>query len=165
MERLKPSAVQNLGVKNYQALLRRNRTRHETSAPYSPHQNGAAERNGRALFDTARWMLLESELPTDLWPNAAQTAAAVRNRCFNSRTKQTPYFLLTGRRPNLSGRRTFGSVCSAYKRETKELDSGCEKGIFVGYEQNSAAYFIYCPNSEKVEKHRLVKKQKKKKKM
>jgi len=27
----------------YQALLCRNRIRHETSAPYSPHQNGTAE--------------------------------------------------------------------------------------------------------------------------
>lgn len=82
--------------KNYQALLRRNRIRHETSEPYSLHQNGTAERNWHTLFDMARCMLLESELPKDLWPYAVQTAAVVRNRCFNNRTKQTPYFLLTG---------------------------------------------------------------------
>lgn len=46
---------------DYQALLHRNRIRHETSAPYSPHQNGTAERNWRTLFELARCMLLESQ--------------------------------------------------------------------------------------------------------
>lgn len=54
----------------YQVLLCRNRIRHETSAPYSPHQNGTAERNWRTLFDMARCMLLESQLPKELWPYA-----------------------------------------------------------------------------------------------
>lgn len=31
--------------REYQALMRRIGIRHETSAPYSPHQNGTAERN------------------------------------------------------------------------------------------------------------------------
>lgn len=52
--------------REYQALLSRNRIRHETSAPYSPHQNGTAERNWRTLFDMARCMLIESGLPRTL---------------------------------------------------------------------------------------------------
>ena len=36
---------------NFEALLRRNRIRHDTSAPYSPHQNGTAERHWRTLFE------------------------------------------------------------------------------------------------------------------
>lgn len=47
----------------YRALLRRNRIRHEMSAPFSPHENGTAENNWRTLFDMARCMLLESHLP------------------------------------------------------------------------------------------------------
>ena len=34
-----------------------------------------------------------------LWPYAVQTAAHIRNRCYNNRTKSTPYFSMTGRKP------------------------------------------------------------------
>jgi len=101
--------------KDYQALLSSNGIRHETSAPHSPHQNGTAERNWRTLFDMARCMLIESELPKVLWTYAVQTADVVRNRCFSNRTKQTPYQMLTGRQPNMSRMQKFGSVCYAYK--------------------------------------------------
>ena len=96
--------------KDYQTLLIKNVIKHQTSAPYSPHQNGTAERNWRTLFDMARCMLIESGLPKQLWTYAVQTAAVVRNRCFNRRTGQTPVQMLTGRRPNLSRMQRFGSV-------------------------------------------------------
>lgn len=68
--------------KEFQGLLRENMISHQTSAPYSPHQNGTAERNWRTLFDMGRCMLLESKLPKNLWRFAVQTAAQVRNRCY-----------------------------------------------------------------------------------
>lgn len=143
--------------KEYQSLLNKNGIRHETSAPYSPHQNGTAERNWRTLFDMARCMLIESNQPKTLWTYAVQTAAVIRNRCFNNRTKQTPYFMLTGKKPDVSKMRKFGSVCYAYKHDKKKLDSKSEKGVFIGYDKNSPAYLVYYPESEKVQKHRLLK--------
>lgn len=92
----------------HQALMCRKGIRHETSAPYSPHQNGTAECNWRTLFNMARCMLIESKLPKMLWTYAVQTAAVVRNRCFNNRTKQTPYYMLTGRQPNIAKMQKFG---------------------------------------------------------
>lgn len=142
--------------REYQALLSRSGIRHERSAPYSPHQNGTAERNWRTLFDMARCMLIESGLPKILWTYAVQTAAVVRNRCFNNRTKQTAYFMLTGRQPNISRMQKFGLACYAYKHDKGKLDSRSEKGIFIGYDKNSPAYMIYYPNSKKIQKHRLV---------
>ena len=53
-------------------------------------------------------MFIESELPKELWTYAVQTAAVVRNRCFNNRTKETPYLMLTGRWPNLPGCKSLG---------------------------------------------------------
>lgn len=140
----------------FQSLLTKNNIRHEFSAPYSPHQNGTAERNWRTLFDMARCMLIESNLPKELWTYAVMTAAVIRNRCFNGRTKQTPYYMLTGKKPNLSRMRVFGSVCYAYKHDKKKLDSRCDKGIFVGYDKNSPAYLVYYSDTKKVLKHRLV---------
>ena len=142
--------------KEYQALMCRMGIRHETSAPYSPHQNGTAERNWRTLFEMARCMLIESKLPKMLWTYAVQTAAVVRNRCFNNRTKQTPYYMLTGRQPNIARMQKFGQVCYAYKQQKGKLDSKCEKGIFIGYDKNSPAYMVYYPSTRKVQKHRLV---------
>lgn len=44
----------------------------------------------------------------------------------------------------------FGAVCYAYKHNKKKLDSRGEKGVFIGYDKNSPAYFVYYPNSERV---------------
>ncbi len=144
-------------AKQYKTLLVKNGIRHETSAPYSPHQNGTAERNWRTLFDMSRCMLIESELPKNVWPYAVQTAAIIRNRCFNKRTKLTPVEMLTGRRPNLARMQKFGSECFVYKQDKRKLDPRSEKGVFIGYDKSSPAYIVYFPDSRKVQKHRLVK--------
>ena len=142
---------------DFQALLRKSKIRHETTAPYSPHQNGTAERGWRTLFEMGRCMLIESELPKHLWHYAVQTAATVRNRCLNKRTGLTPYEMLTNKKPNVSRMQRFGSVCYNYQQEKGKLDSRCDQGRFVGYDKNSPAYLVYHPNTNKVQKHRLVK--------
>lgn len=129
--------------KEFQSIISKNAIRHETSAPYSPHQNGTPERNWRTLFEMARCMLIESNLPRELWEHAIQTAAAVRNRCYNKRTGQTPYYMLTGKVPDLSRMNVFGSLCYVYKYNKKKLDSKSEKGIFVGYGKNSPTYLFF----------------------
>lgn len=141
----------------FQSLLREKGIRHDTSSPYSPHQNGTAERQWRTIFEMGRCLLIEKGLPKVLWPYAVQTATHIRNRCYNDRIKSTPYFMLTGRKPDLSKMWVFGSECYAYKHNHKKLDPRCEKGIFVGYSKNSPAYLVYDPLTEKVSKHRLVK--------
>ncbi|XP_068221327.1 uncharacterized protein [Palaemon carinicauda] len=77
------------------------------------------------------------------------TVAYIRNRCFSDHLKQTPFFALTGIRPDLSNMRVFGS--------DQKLDDRCSKGIFVGYDKGSPAYLVYFPETGKVMRHRLVK--------
>ena len=79
----------------FKNILIENNIRHEQCAPYSPHQNGVAERGWRTLFEAARSSLIESNLSKSMWPYALMNAAHIRNRCFQKRTKQTPYFMLT----------------------------------------------------------------------
>ena len=50
-------------VKQFTDLLLQHSIKHETSAPYSPHQNGVAERGWSMLFEMGRYFLLESGLP------------------------------------------------------------------------------------------------------
>lgn len=143
--------------KEFQTLLNKNTIKHETSAPYSPHQNGTAERQWRTLFEMARCMLIESNLPKRLWTYAVMTAAVIRNRCYNRRTKQTPYYMLTGKKPDMSRMGIFGSVCYGYGHNKKKLDARCDEGVFVGYHKNSPSYLIYYPKTGRVLRHRLVK--------
>ena len=143
--------------REYESLLRKHRIRHETSAPYSPHQNGTAERCWRTLFEMGRCLLIQANLAKHFWPYAVLAAAYIRNRCYNSNCEQTPYFMLTGRRPNLSNMRVFGSECYAYKQDKSKLDPRCTKGIFLGYDKSSPAYLVYFPETGKVMKHRVVK--------
>ena len=140
----------------FQTLLRERGIKHETSSLYSPHQNGTAERHWRTLFETGRCLLIEKQLPKSMWPYAIQTAAHIWNRCYNTRIKNTPYFMLTGRKPDLTKMGVFGSECYAYNHNHKKLDSRCTKGVFVGYDKNSPAYLVYHPDNGKVMKHRLI---------
>ena len=98
-------------------------------------------------------MVIENNLPKSLWTYAVMTAAVIRNRCFNNRLKQTPYYMITGREPDLSKMNIFGSTCYAYKNLKKKLDLKCE----IGYDRNSPAYLVFYPESNRVLKHRLIK--------
>ena len=71
----------------FKSLLRKHAIKHETSAPYSPHQNGTVERAWpwRSLFSMARCLLLEAKLPRHLWTYAVMASVYIQNRCFNPR--------------------------------------------------------------------------------
>ena len=144
--------------KEFKNTLRENKTKHETCAPYSPHQNGVAERNWRTIFDMARCLLTEANLPKNMWVYAVQTAVYIRNRCFNHRTKQTPYSIVMGKKPDLGNMHTFGSVCYAYQHTHKtKLDPRTKRGIFVGYAKMNPAYLVYYPDMNCVREYRCVK--------
>ena len=141
----------------FKTLLRKHGIRHETSSPYSPHQNGTVERAWRSLFSMARCLLLEANLPKFLWTYAVMTAVYIRNRCFNSRLGKTPYEALTGKQPNLSKMHVFGSPCYAFIQNPKKLDARSRKGIFVGYDKDSPSYLVYYPETNQVVRVRCVK--------
>ena len=142
----------------FKTLLRDNLIRYETSASYSPHQNGTAKRHWRTLFEMGRCLLIQSGLGKELWPYAVMCATYIRNRFYNKHLKQTPFHALTGKKPNLSNMRVFGSECYLYcTDDKKKLDPRSNKGIFVGYDGCSPAYLVYYPDRGKVMKRRVVK--------
>ena len=50
-------------------------------APYSPQQNGVAERKNRTILDMVRSMLKSKNMPKEFWAEAVQCAVYVQNRC------------------------------------------------------------------------------------
>ena len=105
----------------------------------------------------ARCLLLEANLPKELWTYAVMTAVYIRNRCFNSRLGKTPYEALTTKQPNLGNMHAFGTTCYAYVQNAKKPDPRSVKGIFVGYDKESPAYLVYHPETNKISKVRCVK--------
>ncbi|KAL5541326.1 hypothetical protein UlMin_044586 [Ulmus minor] len=87
--------------------------RHKT-VPYTPQQNGLAERMNRTLLERVRCMLLEGGVPKRFWGEAVNTAAYLVNRCPSSALDfKTPEEVWTGHPPKFDNLRVFG--CVAYK--------------------------------------------------
>nr|GEU62440.1 zinc finger, CCHC-type [Tanacetum cinerariifolium] len=87
---------------------------HETTAPYTPQENGVAERKNRALKEMVNSMLSYSGLSEGFWGEAMLTACYLLNRVPNKRNKTTPYELWYKKRPNLAFLRVSG--CRAVVR-------------------------------------------------
>ncbi|CAI7807325.1 unnamed protein product [Closterium sp. NIES-53] len=77
---------------------------HDLTCPYTPQQNGMAEREMRTVVESVRTMLLHMGVQHHWWHLALRQAIWVRN-CLERSTLPsgtTPYQLLTGQRPDLS---------------------------------------------------------------
>ena len=87
----------------------------ETSAPYTPQQNGKAERQNRMIVESARTSLIAAGLPFYLWAEAINTAVYTKNRIAISKTmKVKPYEIWTGKKLELSHVKIFGAQASAH---------------------------------------------------
>ena len=65
--------------------------RHETSAPYTPQQNGVAERLNRIIMEAVRCQIQAKGVPTYLWGEAVNCTVHVQNRSTTSSRNTTPY--------------------------------------------------------------------------
>ena len=54
----------------------------EMTAPYSPHENGATERRCQTVWNMARCLLKQVNLPNSFWVRAVDVAFYLTNRCF-----------------------------------------------------------------------------------
>ena len=116
----------------------------ETTNPYTPQQNGKAERLNRTLWDKARPMLAAAGLSKTLWADAITTANYLRNRSPISGRDATPFELFYGTKPDVSHLRTFGARAYALipgALRTK-LDPVSAPGRLIGYAPGRKGYKI-----------------------
>jgi hypothetical protein len=66
---------------------------HQRSTPYTPQQNGLAERNNITLVDMLNAMIISVRLPFNLWGEALLTACHVHNRVLSKKIQLSPYEL------------------------------------------------------------------------
>ena len=139
--------------KKFQDFCRENGIKHELTIPYTPQQNGVAERTWRILFDMARTMLKQSGLGNEFWGRAIKMASYIKNRCLNKSTteRKTPYEICYGTKPDLSDLKIFG--CPVYAHQPKEhyskLDDRAKSGLFMGFVDNVKGYAIYLVKKRK----------------
>ena len=129
------------------------------AAPYSPHQNGVAERRWQTVGNMARSLLKQATLPNSFWVRAVDVAFYLTNRCLSCSLppNKTPFELFYGRKPNLSNLKVFR--CSAFRFlevGVKKLDSKAVKEIFVGYGRTHDSYYLYNPVTGKISQSRKV---------
>ena len=125
--------------------------RRELTAPYSPEQNGVAERKNRTIVEMARCMLKAKGLPDSFWSEAVATAVYVLNISPTRAVQDvTPFEAWRGKKPRVGHLRVFGCIAYALVNLRTKLEEKSEKFIFIGYSHQSKAYRLYNPTKKTV---------------
>jgi transposase InsO family protein len=89
--------------------------RRHLTAPYSPQQNGVAERKNRIILDMVRSMLKSKNMPKEFWAEAVDCAVYLLNWCKTSSFENiTPQEAWSGFKPSVSHLKVFDSVAYAH---------------------------------------------------
>jgi transposase InsO family protein len=118
---------------------------HQTSSPYTPEQNGVAERLNRTLLERLRALLADSGLPKNMWAEVLRTACYLRNISPGRKRGATPHELLFGSRPEVGHLRVLGCRCYVLlpdQQRSTNLHPVTVRGRMLGYAQHSKGYRV-----------------------
>ena len=123
---------------------------HQTTAPYTPQQNGVAERKNRTLKDMINSMLNNSGLPHNLWGEALLTANFILNRIPFKNSNKSPYDLWKGRIPSYKIIKVWGCLAKVLIPLSKRTKLGPKTidYVFIGFANASASYRFLVYKSE-----------------
>ncbi|MBW0538379.1 hypothetical protein O181_078094 [Austropuccinia psidii MF-1] len=131
---------------------------HEKSMPYEHHQNGKIERTNRAILEIAQTSLLATNLEAGLWPFAFKHAAWIYNWTLHGDSKQTPYEIVSKKKPSLLPLRTFGSKSYIHDHNyCKDLSARAIVGYHPGIAPDSKGWLFWIPKSRRVARASSVK--------
>jgi transposase InsO family protein len=131
--------------KDLGAYLEEHGITHNLSAPYTPQQNGVAERANRTLLEGMRSILYARQVRLGLWGEAAVTVAHLRNLIPRRTQDKSPHELFFGKQPSVSYLRVFG--CRAHvhvpDQQRRKLEVKSIPCIFTSYDPNCKAWRFY----------------------
>lgn len=133
--------------------LQQHGIRHEQTVPYTPQQNGVAERAQRTIVEATRCMLKQASLGNQFWAEAAQLAVYIKNVTPSTASNGvTPWELWHGEKPDVSNLRTFG--CTAYAHvpddTRRKLDDKSRRCIYLGPAMRSKGDRLWDPVTRSV---------------
>ena len=136
----------------FKNFLKSNGILHQRTSPYTPEQNGVAERMNRTLMERVRCMLIDSQLSSKFWAEAASTAAYIINLVPCRGSHLSPHELWTNQSPDLKYLRVFGCKAMVHVPKIKrtKLEPKSIECIFVGYDSQSKAYRLFNPATNKI---------------
>uniref|UniRef100_A0AAV1U517 Polyprotein n=1 Tax=Peronospora matthiolae TaxID=2874970 RepID=A0AAV1U517_9STRA len=146
--------------RRFSGVCRKSGIMHQTTVPYSPQQNGLAERMNRTLTERARAMLSHMQVDKIWWAEAMNTAVYVTNRvpCASHPTK-TPFEFIFGKKPDLSEMCVFGSKGYAHvdKSNRTKMTKKAIRCIFLGYSDQIKGLRIWDEDAKRVTHTRSAK--------
>ena len=131
--------------------------KHETSCPYTPQQNGLAERKIRDIVDKARTLLIQANGPINLWGFAIMTAVHLINKLPSSSLEfQSPIGILEKLFPEVRLKtglpvKIFGCVAYVHNpvhKKNKWSTKGL-KCVILWYSNTQKGYKVYHPITRK----------------
>lgn len=132
---------------------------HQRTVPYTPEQNGCAEREMRTIVESARTMLRSKQIDKKFWAEAVNLAVHVLNRSGTSTiTDKSPYELWYNKEAKVDHLHIFGSEVFIHipKEKRHKLDPKAAKCMFVGYDDHSKGHRVWNPKTGKIEISRDV---------
>ncbi|GKA77787.1 retrovirus-related pol polyprotein from transposon TNT 1-94 [Tanacetum coccineum] len=130
-----------------------NGTLHRLSCPYTPQQNGRAERKHRHLVETGLAMLFHAHVPASYWVDAFSSATYIINRLPTKLLgNHSPFELLYSRLPNYTNFRAFGCLVYPYLRDysAHKLAPRSIPCVFIGYNPQYKGYKCLDPDSSRI---------------
>lgn len=124
------------------ALFNKMGIQHQKTAPYSPQQNGVAERKNRSLVEMAKCMLIDGNMNNVYWAEAINTANYTYNRLPTKSCNKTPFELWYNKVPCVQHMKVFGTktYVKIPDERRRKFDDKAKPLTLVGYCENSKAY-------------------------
>ncbi|GJZ14962.1 retrovirus-related pol polyprotein from transposon TNT 1-94 [Tanacetum coccineum] len=123
-------------------------------SPYTPEQNGVAERKNRTLIEAARTMLSGYVFSKKYWTEAVATACYTQNRfTIVKRHLKTLYEIFRRRLPNIDFLHVFGCpiFIHNHKDHLEKFDEKSDDGYFLGYSLVSKAFRVFNTRRQQTE--------------
>ncbi|KAK2407959.1 putative mitochondrial protein [Trifolium repens] len=127
--------------------------RRQLTAAYTPQQNGVAERKNRTIMNMVRSMMVKRGIPKTFWAEAVNWSVHILNRSPTLAVKNiTPQEAWSNVRPSVDHFKNFGCVAYVHVPNEKriKLDDKSVKSVFIGVSEESKAYRLYNPITEKI---------------